>query len=48
MIYPIVVYGDPILKKIAKEIKHKEIDLVQLSEDMFETMHQATDSYCPA
>jgi len=41
MIYPIVVYGDPILKKIAKEIKHKEIDLVQLSEDMFETMYQA-------
>jgi len=42
MIYPIVVYGDPVLKKKAKEIKQEEVDVVQLSEDMFETMHQAT------
>ncbi|MDX1627466.1 MAG: peptide deformylase [Fulvivirga sp.] len=41
MIYPIVVYGDPVLKKKAKEIEKGEIDVKQLSEDMFETMESA-------
>lgn len=41
MIYPIVVYGDPILKKRARNIKKEEIDLPKLAEDMFETMYNA-------
>lgn len=41
MIYPIVVYGDPVLKKRASEIKKGELDVVKLSEDMFETMYNA-------
>ncbi len=42
MIYPIVVYGDPVLKKKARDIKKGEVDVRQLSEDMFETMHGAS------
>ncbi|UII21957.1 peptide deformylase [Fulvivirga ligni] len=42
MIYPIVVYGDPVLKKKATDIVKGEIDVVQLSEDMFETMEGAS------
>ncbi len=41
MIYPIVAYGHPVLKKQAQEIEKDEIDVKQLSEDMFETMHHA-------
>ena len=41
MIYPIVVYGHPVLKKKAKDIVKGEIDVQQLAEDMFETMEQA-------
>ena len=41
MIYPIVVYGDPVLKKKAREIEPGEVDLVELSNDMFETMEAA-------
>lgn len=41
MIYPIVVYGDPVLKKRASDIKEGDVDLKQLSEDMFETMKAA-------
>ena len=40
MIYPIVVYGDPVLKKKAADIE-KGTDLTQLVEDMFETMKGA-------
>ena len=42
MIYPIVVYGDPVLKKKAREIEKDEIDIKQLCEDMYETMQQAS------
>lgn len=42
MIYPIVVYGDPVLKKRAREIEKGEIDVVALSNDMFETMEAAS------
>lgn len=42
MIYPIVLYGEPILKKPAEEIEPNSIDVKQLSEDMFETMYQAS------
>ncbi|MEL7003779.1 MAG: peptide deformylase [Bacteroidota bacterium] len=41
MIYPITVYGDPVLKKKARNIEKGEIDVVQLSKDMFETMEGA-------
>lgn len=41
MIYPIVVYGDPVLKKRGKDIKEGEIDVIQLAADMYETMEQA-------
>lgn len=42
MIYPIVVYGSPVLKKEAEEIEEGSIDVKKLSEDMFETMHNAS------
>ena len=42
MIYPIVVYGDPVLKKRGKDIVQGEIDVKQLAEDMFETMEGAS------
>ncbi len=41
MIYPIVVYGDPVLKRKAKDIEKGSIDVKELSEDMFETMKAA-------
>ncbi|MEJ2005230.1 MAG: peptide deformylase, partial [Cyclobacteriaceae bacterium] len=41
MIYPIVVYGDPVLKKRARDIEPDEFDLIELSNDMFETMEAA-------
>lgn len=42
MIYPIVVYGDPVLKKQAEDIEKDSIDLKQLVEDMYETMYNAS------
>lgn len=41
MIYPVVLYGDPVLKKVAQDIPHGE-DVKQLVEDMFETMYSAS------
>lgn len=41
MIYPIVMYGDPVLRQRAKDIE-QGTDLTQLIEDMFETMHGAS------
>ncbi len=41
MIYPIVAYGDPVLKKLAKDITKDELDIKQLIADMFETMQNA-------
>ena len=40
MIYPIVVYGDPVLRQRAKDIE-VGTDLNQLLQDMYETMHAA-------
>jgi len=40
MIYPIVVYGDPVLRQRAKDVE-KGTDLKTLIEDMFETMYGA-------
>jgi peptide deformylase len=43
MIYPIVAYGDPVLRKVAREIKPEEFtELAKLIGDMFETMHLAS------
>jgi peptide deformylase len=41
MIYPIVAYGDQVLKKPAKEIEKNSLDVKKLAEDMFETMYEA-------
>jgi peptide deformylase len=41
MIYPIVAYGHPVLKKKATEIEKGAIDVQTLAQDMFETMYQA-------
>ena len=41
MIYPIVVYGDPLLRKRAVEIK-KGTDVSQVIADMYETMYSAS------
>ena len=38
MTYPIVVYGHPILRKIAAEIDEDYPGLNQLIKDLFETM----------
>jgi len=40
MIYPIVAYGDPVLKKRATDFE-KGTDVSTLVEDMFETMYNA-------
>jgi len=41
MIYPIVVYGHPVLKKVAQNIEREYPGLHQLVSDMFETMYTA-------
>ncbi|MDZ7898712.1 MAG: peptide deformylase [Arcicella sp.] len=40
MIYPIIAYGDPVLRKVTVDID-KSVDVKKLSEDMFETMYNA-------
>ena len=41
MIYPITLYGNAILRKSCQDIVEGDIDVKNLSEDMFKTMHQA-------
>lgn len=41
MIYPIVLYGDPVLKRPAEDIAQGE-DIKELIADMFETMYSAS------
>jgi peptide deformylase len=42
MIYPIIAYGDPVLKQVAKSIeKDGSTDLKKLAADMYDTMYQA-------
>jgi len=41
MIYPIVVYGHPVLKKVAADIDRDYPGLQQFISDMFETMYEA-------
>ncbi|MCF8396824.1 MAG: peptide deformylase [Bacteroidales bacterium] len=40
MVYPIVAYGHPVLKKKAEEIDQDYPDLGQLIDDMYETMYE--------
>lgn len=41
MILPIIAYGDPVLKKVAKEISPEYTNLTELIANMYETMYQA-------
>jgi peptide deformylase len=41
MIYPIIVYGSPILRNENKNIDKDYPEIVKLTEDMFETMYAA-------
>jgi peptide deformylase len=41
MIYPIVVYGDPVLRKKCVDIDKNYENLAQLIKDMYETMYDA-------
>ena len=41
MVLPIVVYGDPVLRKVGVDIDKKHEGLEQLIADMFETMYSA-------
>ena len=42
MIYPIVLYGDPVLRRKGDTIEKDSFDLNALTADMFETMYQAS------
>lgn len=42
MIYPIVAYGDPVLRKMAADITPEYPKLQKLIEDMYETMYEAS------
>jgi peptide deformylase len=42
MILPIIAYGDPVLRKRAKEIEPGSIDVKTLSANMYETMYAAS------
>jgi len=42
VIYPIIAYGDPVLRKRAQDIEKDALDVKQLSDDMFETMYRAS------
>lgn len=41
MIYPITVFGDPVLRKVTTDIDQSYEGLEKLAEDMLETMHNA-------
>lgn len=41
MVYPIVVYGSPVLRQVAKEIDKDCPDLEQLIADLYETMYKS-------
>jgi len=41
MIHPVVVYGHPVLKKVAEEVNKDYPGLRQLIDDLFETMYNA-------
>lgn len=41
MIYPIVAYGDPVLRKKTKKVTEENTNISKLVNDMFETMYEA-------
>lgn len=41
MVYPIVIYGHPVLRKVAEDIDRDYPDLDQLIADMFETLYRS-------
>ncbi|UCH13342.1 MAG: peptide deformylase, partial [Bacteroidales bacterium] len=41
MVYPIMLYGSPVLRKVSKEIEKDFSGLKALIEDMFDTMYKA-------
>jgi peptide deformylase len=41
MIYPIVLFGDPVLEKPAEPVKTFDAELRKLLDDMFESMYEA-------
>ncbi len=41
MVYPIVVYGHPVLRKVAENIDRDSLDTDQLISDLFETMYRS-------
>lgn len=41
MTYPIVVYGHPVLRKVAEDIEKDHPGLQQIIEDMFDTMYNS-------
>ena len=41
MIYPIVAYGDPVLKAQAQDLPQGSPELNKLIEDMYDTMYNA-------
>lgn len=42
MIYPIIAYGDPILRKVTRPVEENELDLKTIADNMFETMYNAS------
>lgn len=41
MIFPIIAYGDPVLRKVAVDIKPGDLDLPSFIESMWETMYSS-------
>jgi len=41
MVYPIVIYGHPVLRKVAEEIDRDYPDLEQVIADLFETLYKS-------
>ena len=41
MVYPIVIYGHPVLRKVAEDIDKDYPDLPQLINDLFETLYRS-------
>src|SRR6478736_7610560 len=41
MVYPIVMYGDPVLRKRAKEVEKDSLDIKAFVQDLYETMYAA-------
>ncbi|WP_028667155.1 peptide deformylase [Runella zeae] len=42
MIFPIVAYGDPVLRKVARPIEKDEFNLPELVENMYQTMYDSS------